>query len=269
MMSTLSRPLREQRDRWISIFRWSHDRSSVWWPQRRTAWKSCDWGAWKRAVSRRRPRSSRACRCTSCGGTSHPTVGRGQSPGGPAGADGAPDDDVGGHVGRHPRGRRGGHPARRAGLDPWVIDFGSPDKVEGGMRRTLADHIVALSQAIDTVKDATGSDVHLVGYSQGGMWSLSGRGLPAFEGPRQHRGIRFAGGHPGRVAHGYPGELRPRLANFMADHVFNRLDIPSWMARTGFQMMDPLKTAQGPGRLRASAARPRGATATRAAAQIP
>src|SRR6201992_578957 len=57
-----------------------------------------------------------------------------------------------------------------AGLDPWVIDFGSPDKVEGGMRRNLADHIVALSQAIDTVKEATGSDVHLVGYSQGGMF---------------------------------------------------------------------------------------------------
>jgi putative long chain acyl-CoA synthase len=30
-----------------------------------------------------------------------------------------------------------------AGLDPWVIDFGSPDKIEGGMRRNLADHIVA------------------------------------------------------------------------------------------------------------------------------
>lgn len=56
------------------------------------------------------------------------------------------------------------------GLDPWVIDFGEPDKVEGGMRRTLADHIVALSQAIDTVRDTTGSDIHLVGYSQGGMW---------------------------------------------------------------------------------------------------
>src|SRR3984957_10631892 len=50
------------------------------------------------------------------------------------------------------------------GLDCWVIDFGSPDKVEGGMRRNPADHIVALSQAIDTMKDATGSDVHLVGY---------------------------------------------------------------------------------------------------------
>ncbi|MDT5306632.1 MAG: putative long chain acyl-CoA synthase, partial [Mycobacterium sp.] len=35
-----------------------------------------------------------------------------------------------------------------AGLDPWVIDFGSPDKIEGGMRRTLADHIVALSEAL-------------------------------------------------------------------------------------------------------------------------
>ena len=40
-----------------------------------------------------------------------------------------------------------------AGLDTWVIDYGSPDQVEGGMDRTLTDHIVALSQAIDTVKD--------------------------------------------------------------------------------------------------------------------
>src|SRR6201998_535796 len=56
------------------------------------------------------------------------------------------------------------------GLDPWVIDFGSPDKVEGGMRRNLADHIVALSEAVDLTADITGQDVHLVGYSQGGMF---------------------------------------------------------------------------------------------------
>src|SRR6201999_4335450 len=56
------------------------------------------------------------------------------------------------------------------GLDPWVIDFGEPDKIEGGMNRTLADHVVALSQAIDTMADATGSDIHLIGYSQGGMF---------------------------------------------------------------------------------------------------
>ena len=33
-------------------------------------------------------------------------------------------------------------------------------------------------------------------------------------------------------------------ADFMAEHVFNHLDIQGWMARIGFQMMDPLKTAK-------------------------
>src|SRR6201986_487104 len=49
-----------------------------------------------------------------------------------------------------------------SGLDCWVIDFGSPDKVEGGMRRNLADHIVALNQAINTVEEATGREVKRV-----------------------------------------------------------------------------------------------------------
>ena len=47
------------------------------------------------------------------------------------------------------------------------------------MQRNLADHVVALSEAIDTVKEATGRDVHLAGYSQGGMFCLPDRGLPA------------------------------------------------------------------------------------------
>ncbi|HEX2284562.1 MAG TPA: AMP-binding protein, partial [Mycobacterium sp.] len=33
-------------------------------------------------------------------------------------------------------------------------------------------------------------------------------------------------------------------ADFMAEHVFSRIDIPAWLARTGFQMLDPIKTAQ-------------------------
>ncbi len=52
--------------------------------------------------------------------------------------------------------------------------------------------------------------------------------------------------NPGRVAHGHPGEHGRAVADFMADHVFNRLDIPSWMARMGFQMMDP-QNREGPG----------------------
>ncbi|WP_141772636.1 acyl-CoA synthetase [Mycobacterium malmoense] len=130
------------------------------------------------------------------------------------------------------------------GLDPWVIDFGSPDKVEGGMRRNLADHIVALSQAIDTVKDETGSDVHLVGYSQGGMFCYQ---AAAYRRSKNIASIVAFGSPVDTLAAlpmGVPANLGAAAANFMADHVFSRLAIPSWMARTGFQMMDPLKTAK-------------------------
>jgi putative long chain acyl-CoA synthase len=131
-----------------------------------------------------------------------------------------------------------------AGLDPWVIDFGSPDKVEGGMRRNLADHIVALSQAVDTVKDTTGQDVHLTGYSQGGMFCYQ---AAAYRRSKNVASIVAFGSPVDTLAAlpmGIPPNLAASAANFMADHVFNRLDIPSWLARTGFQMLDPLKTAK-------------------------
>jgi putative long chain acyl-CoA synthase len=131
-----------------------------------------------------------------------------------------------------------------SGLDPWVIDFGEPDKVEGGMRRNLADHIVALSQAIDTVKDVTGSDIHLVGYSQGGMWCYQ---VAAYRRSKNLASIVAFGSPVDTLAAlpmGIPANFAAPAANFMADHVFSRLAIPSWMARTGFQMMDPLKTAK-------------------------
>ncbi|WP_244187488.1 acyl-CoA synthetase [Mycobacterium gastri] len=130
------------------------------------------------------------------------------------------------------------------GLDPWVIDFGSPDKVEGGMRRNLADHIVALSQAIDTVHDTTGQDVHIVGYSQGGMFCYQ---AAAYRRSKNIASIVAFGSPVDTLAAlpmGIPANFGAAAAGFMADHVFNRLAIPSWMARTGFQMMDPLKTAK-------------------------
>ncbi len=130
------------------------------------------------------------------------------------------------------------------GLDPWVIDFGSPDKVEGGMRRNLADHIVALSQAIETVKKETGNDVHLVGYSQGGMFCYQ---AAAYRRSKNIASIVAFGSPVDTLAAlpmNIPANLGAAAANFMADHVFNWMDIPSWLARTGFQMMDPLKTAK-------------------------
>ncbi|GFG75715.1 acyl-CoA synthetase [Mycobacterium botniense] len=131
-----------------------------------------------------------------------------------------------------------------AGLDAWVIDFGSPDKVEGGMRRNLADHVVALSQAVETVAQTTGQDVHLAGYSQGGMFCYQ---TAAYRRSKNIASIVTFGAPVDTLAAlpmGIPANFGAAAANFMADHVFNRLAIPSWLARTGFQLMDPLKTAK-------------------------
>src|SRR5205807_2659792 len=49
------------------------------------------------------------------------------------------------------------------GVDPWVVDFGAPEKEEGGLERTLADHVLAVSDAVQHVRELTGSDVHLGG----------------------------------------------------------------------------------------------------------
>src|SRR5574337_1201315 len=131
-----------------------------------------------------------------------------------------------------------------AGCDVWVIDFGSPDEVEGGMSRNLADHIVALNQAIDTTTEATGRDVHLAGYSQGGMFAYQ---AAAYRRSKNIASVVAFGAPVDTMAGlpvGLPADLATTFADFMADHVFNRWDISGWMARIGFQMLDPLKTAK-------------------------
>ena len=57
-----------------------------------------------------------------------------------------------------------------AGIDVWLVDFGAPEREEGGLERTLDDHVLAVDDAIATVAAETGHPVHLVGYSQGGMF---------------------------------------------------------------------------------------------------
>ncbi len=56
------------------------------------------------------------------------------------------------------------------GLDVWLVDFGAPEAAEGGLARTLDDHVLAVDAAIAEVAAATGHPVHLAGYSQGGMF---------------------------------------------------------------------------------------------------
>ena len=51
-----------------------------------------------------------------------------------------------------------------------MVDFGAPEHEEGGLERNLTDHVLAVSDAVDRVREVTGRDVHLGGYTQGGMF---------------------------------------------------------------------------------------------------
>lgn len=132
----------------------------------------------------------------------------------------------------------------RHGITPWVVDFGSPDSEEGGMERNLADHVMAISRAVDLIIEHTGKDVHLGGYSQGGMFAYQ---TAAY---RQSKGIAsvVTFGSPVDVLAALPLGLPANLvvpgAELLADKVFNRLWVPGWMARAGFQLVDPVKTAR-------------------------
>ncbi|WP_441346822.1 acyl-CoA synthetase [Rhodococcus sp. W8901] len=130
------------------------------------------------------------------------------------------------------------------GIDPWVVDFGSPDTEEGGWDRTLADHIVAISEIIDLVHEHTGRDVHLSGYSQGGMFCYQ---AAAFRRCRNIASLITFGAPVDTLAalpFNIPEGIATKAADVLADHVFNRLSIAGWMARTGFQLLDPVKTAK-------------------------
>jgi len=45
------------------------------------------------------------------------------------------------------------------GVDPWVIDFGAPEHERGGLERTLADHVLAVSEAVDQVREQSGQEL--------------------------------------------------------------------------------------------------------------
>ncbi|NMN95169.1 AMP-binding protein [Nocardiaceae bacterium YC2-7] len=132
----------------------------------------------------------------------------------------------------------------RAGLDPWVVDFGSPATEEGGWERDLADHIVAVSDAIDDIHRRTKRDVHIAGYSQGGMFTYQ---AAAFRKCENIASIMTFGSPVDAAANmplGVPVEFATKGAEFLADHVFNRLSISDTMVKTGFQLLDPIKTVK-------------------------
>jgi putative long chain acyl-CoA synthase len=133
----------------------------------------------------------------------------------------------------------------REGVDVWLVDFGAPEREEGGMSRTLDDHVRAVSEAVGRVHDATGKNVHLAGYSQGGMFCYQ---AAAFRRSKDLASI---------VTMGSPVDLRRQLA--IGEDASERLlaglraalawplsrieGLPGMFTSTGFKLLSARKEA--------------------------
>jgi putative long chain acyl-CoA synthase len=128
------------------------------------------------------------------------------------------------------------------GADPWVVDFGAPEREEGGLERTLSDHVLAISDAVDRVIAETGRDVNLAGYSQGGMFCYQ---TAAY---RRNKGlsslITFGSPVDTRAAmpFGIPEPVAAAIASLLAETLFRDWALPAWASRTGFRLLDPAKS---------------------------
>ncbi len=133
---------------------------------------------------------------------------------------------------------------RAVGIDPWVIDFGSPEDQPGGLERTLADHVQAISGAVDRVRELTGRDVHLGGYSQGGMFAYEVAALRRDEGIASLITLGSSVDTQEGMPFGVPEQFASNLAGFVADRVFGGRALPAWASRAGFQLIDPVRSAR-------------------------
>ncbi len=129
------------------------------------------------------------------------------------------------------------------GVVPWVVDFGAPERERGGLERTLADHVLAVSEAIDRVRRHTGRDVHLAGYSQGGMFCYQ---VAAY---RRNDGLEslVTFGSPVDTRLGMPLGLPEQVAVELAEVIsfaFRGGGVPAWFSRTGFRLLDPVKSVR-------------------------
>jgi putative long chain acyl-CoA synthase len=134
-----------------------------------------------------------------------------------------------------------------AGIDCWVVDFGAPEREEGGMERTLDDHIRAVAWAIGRVSELTGRDVHLAGYSQGGMFAY------------QTAAYRRCSGVASIITFGSPVDIHRNLPNLASDiaerfirvmspmvtMTLERVEgIPGALNSLGFKLLSPKKEVE-------------------------
>jgi putative long chain acyl-CoA synthase len=130
------------------------------------------------------------------------------------------------------------------GMRVFTVDFGAPEREEGGMRRTLDDHVRAVVRCIRRVTGLTGKKVHLCGYSQGGMFAyqaaayLRGEGIASI--------ITF--GSPVDVHRNLPAlrsDVAGGILRAVEPWVTRAIDgiegLPGFLTSTAFKMLSPRK----------------------------
>jgi putative long chain acyl-CoA synthase len=127
-----------------------------------------------------------------------------------------------------------------AGLDVWLVDFGAPERVAGGLERTLDDHVLAVDDAITRVARETGRAVHLIGYSQGGMFCYQAAG---YRGGRDVASL-ITFGSPVDIHRNLPAvgaDLGARVIGLARRAVARPLGqiegLPGFLTSTGFKLL--------------------------------
>lgn len=128
----------------------------------------------------------------------------------------------------------------RLGVRPFVIDFGAPEREAGGVARTLDDHVVAAARCLARVRALTGRDVHLCGYSQGGMFAYQAAAFVRSQGVASV--ITF--GSPVDLHKSLPAVHREatgallRLLDPVAELALARVEaLPGALTSTGFKVL--------------------------------
>jgi len=133
------------------------------------------------------------------------------------------------------------------GIDAWVVDFGAPERQEGALERTLTDHVLAVSEAVDHVREVTGRDVHLAGYSQGGIFAYLAAAYRRSDGLASLVTFGSPVNVHSNVLPGIPDELAVPLVEALGSLLsvgFARTAVPAWLTRNAFRLMSPTKEIQ-------------------------
>ncbi|WP_344827982.1 AMP-binding protein [Actinocorallia longicatena] len=129
------------------------------------------------------------------------------------------------------------------GVDPWVVDFGHPEKEPGGLERTITDHVLAISDAIDRIREVTGRDVHLSGYSQGGMFAYQAAAYRRSDGIESLVTFGSPADLDAANPFGVPDWIPKDPVVQLADHI-PEFAVPGWVTRLGFQVLSPTKSVR-------------------------